>query len=103
MAHTWQGASAEGLPANYSQAAAEGPAPDIQYEVKRVGEILHFQAQMPGGPRLDYPLEASVGGQRHGISFLLRVPALDGLPVTPSRLVEARYFHYAQQNKLAFS
>jgi len=102
MARTWQ-PTAEELPADYSQAHAEGPPPDIQYTLRRVGQILHFDAQMPGGPKLDYPVEAAVGGQRHGISFLLRVPSLDGLPVSPARLVEARYFHYAQQNKLAFS
>jgi predicted CXXCH cytochrome family protein len=58
---------------------------------------------MSGHPPLDFPVETMVGGDRHGLSFLFRVPAVEGLPLPLSRLLEARYFHYAQQNKLAFS
>ena len=52
---------------------------------------------------LDFPVETMVGGERHGISFLFRVPALEGLPLPRARLLEARYFHYAEQNRLALS
>ena len=103
MARTWHDAAARDFPANYAESHVEGPPPTIAYAVKRAGDRLHFDVRMPGQPMVDYPLEAEVGGERHGVSFLLRVPTLEGLPVEPVRLVEARYFHYAQQNKLAFS
>lgn len=103
MARTWHTPDTHDFPPDFAETHVEGPAPDIAYAVRRVGQILHFEVQMPGQPKLDYPLDAIVGGQRHGLSFLLRIPSLEGLPLSPVRLVEARYFHYAQQNELAFS
>ncbi len=101
MARAWQGATARQLPANYSETHAEGPAPEIEYAVSRKGPNLQFQVQMPGQPQLDFPVETVIGGERHGISFLFRVPALNGSPLPRAPLIEARYFHYAQQNRLA--
>jgi predicted CXXCH cytochrome family protein len=103
MARTWRGVVTEQFPANYFQTHAEGPVPAIEYAVRRTGENLQYRVQMPGQPALDFPVESMVGGDRHGISFLFRVPALDGLPLPLARLLEARYFHYAQQNQLALS
>jgi len=103
MARTWQDPAAQQRPANYSETHAEGPAPEIAYELKGTGPNLQFQVQMPGQPVVGFPVETMVGGQRHGVSFLFRVPALQGLPLPVPRLLEARYFHYAGQNKLAFS
>ena len=104
MARTWRGVAPNPqVPAKYFETHAEGPAQDIKYELKRIGQTLQYKVQMPGQPALDFPIETMVGGDRHGISFLFRVPALDGLPLPRARLLEARYFHYAQQNKLAFS
>lgn len=103
MARTWLGAMTEQFRANYSHTHAEGPAPDIEYALKTTGQHLQYRVQMPGGPPLEFPVESMVGGTRHGISFLFRVPALDGLPLPISRLLEARYFHYAEQNQLALS
>ena len=101
MARAWQGAATPQLPASYSEAHAEGPAPAIEYAVSRTGRNLQYRVQMPGQPPLDFPVETTIGGERHGLSFLARVTALDGLPLPRSALVEARYFHYAQQNRLA--
>ena len=102
---TWPGpgtgVSTPQLPANYSETHAEGPAPAIEYAFARTGRKLQYRVQMPGQPLLDFPVEATIGGDRHGISFLVRVSALEGLPLPRSALVEARYFHYAQQNRLA--
>ena len=104
MARTWRSVAASPqLPADYSQTHAEGPAPEIAYALKRTTHDLQYRVQMPGQPAVDYPIESMVGGDRHGISFLFRIPALEGLPLSPVRLVEARYFHYAEQNKLALS
>lgn len=104
MARTWQGVAVNPqLPASYSQTHAEGPAPEIEYALKRAGPNLQYRVQMPSQPALDFPVESMVGGVRHGISFLFRVPALDGLPMPRARLLEARYFHYAEGNHLALS
>ena len=104
MARTWQGVAInQQFPASYFQTHAEEPAPAIEYALKRIGQNLQYRVQMPGQPALDFPVESMVGGERHGISFLFRAPALDGLPLPRGRLLEARYFHYAQQNRLALS
>ena len=101
MARAWPGVATTQLPANYSEAHAEGPAPAIEYAVKRTRQKLQFQVQMPGQASLDFPVEALIGGERHGVSFLFRVPSLEGSPLPRAPLIEARYFHYAQQNRLA--
>ncbi len=103
MARTWMDVATRQLPANYFETHAEGPGPAINYALKRTGRNLQYRVQMPGQPAVDFPVEAMVGGQRHGISFLFRVPALEGLPLPLARLLEARYFHYAEQNRLALS
>src|SRR5258708_21196280 len=101
MARAWQGVAAPQLPANYSETHAEGPAPVIGYAFARTGRNMQYRVQMPGQPPLDLPLEATIGGERHGISFLARVTALEGLLLPRPALVEPRYFHYPQQNRLA--
>jgi predicted CXXCH cytochrome family protein len=103
MARTWQDPAKQRRPANYSETHTEGPAPVIEYDLTGTGPALQFQVKMPGQPAVEFPIETMVGGQRHGISFLFRVPALQGLPLPVSRLLEARYFHYAEKNQLAFS
>ena len=104
MARTWRGvAPNRQVPAQYDETHSEGPAPEIRYELKRTGETLQYKVQMPDQPALDFPILSMVGGSRHGLSFLFRVPALDGLALPQARLLEARYFHYAEKNELAFS
>ena len=101
MARAWPGLYTAQLPASYFEKHTEGPAPDIEYELKRSGQNLQFRVQMPEEPPLVFPVESLIGGERHGLSFLLRVPALKGSPLSRAPLVEARYFHYAEQNRLA--
>jgi tetratricopeptide (TPR) repeat protein len=101
MARAWHGLSTLQIPASYHEKLAEGPPPAIDYSIQRSGQLLEFQVQMPGEPALDFPVESLIGGDRHGFSFLLRVPALKGSALARAPLVEARYFHYAEQNRLA--
>ena len=101
MARAWPGAATTQLPANYFETYTEGPAPAIEYAFARAGRNLNYRVKMPGHPELDFPVEAPIGGERHGLSFLVRVDALEGLPLPRQALIEARYFHYKQQNRLA--
>jgi predicted CXXCH cytochrome family protein len=103
MARTWRGTNPEQLPVTGGETRSEGPPPDIQYAVMKTRDGLQYQVQMPGRPKLEFPVEAMVGGDRHGISFLIRVSNLEGLAVPGSPLIEARYFHSSVQGRLAFS
>lgn len=101
MARTWQGVDTQQLPANYSETHSEGPAPDINYAVTRSGDHGTYKVQMPGQPALEYPVEATIGGKRHAISFLFRVPEIGGIPLPRAPLVEGRYIHSVLENGLA--
>ena len=101
MARTWQGVATQQVPANYFETHAEGPGPAIQYTVQRTGEKPRYRVQMPEQPALEFPVEATIGGKRHGITFLFRVPALEGLPLPRAPLVEGRYIHSVLENGLA--
>jgi predicted CXXCH cytochrome family protein len=103
MARTWKGVATPQLPLNYSETHAEGPMPAIEYALKRTGQGLQYRVQMPGHSAQEFPVEIMIGGERHGISFLLRIPAVESSPLPVARLVEARYFHSASQDRLAFS
>jgi predicted CXXCH cytochrome family protein len=101
MARTWQGVATRQLPANYSETRAEGPEPAIKYAVRRTGDQAQYRVQMPGQSALEFPVEDVIGGKRHGITFLYRVPELEGLPLPRSPLVEGRYIHSVLENGLA--
>jgi predicted CXXCH cytochrome family protein len=101
MAGTWQGADTQQLPANYLEKHAEGPAPLIEYTAQRAGGKLRYRVQMPGQTPLEFPVETTVGGKRHGVTFLFRVPTLDGLALPRAALVEGRYIHSVLENGLA--
>jgi predicted CXXCH cytochrome family protein len=101
MARAWPGIDSAQLPAKYSETFSEGPAPAIEYALTRSGRNMRYRVQMPGQPALDFPVEATIGGERHGLSFLVRVSGIDGLPLPRPALIEARYFHFAQRNRLA--
>lgn len=101
MAKAWQGADNSLLPGNYSEAFSEGPTPAISYELARTDRGLRYRVKLPEREQVDFPVEATIGGERHGISFLVRLDALEGSPLPRTTLIEARYFHYKEQNKLA--
>lgn len=100
MAHAWQGVETHQLAPNYSERHSEGPTPAIQYLVERDGQKLRFHVQMPGQPKLEFPVNTLIGGARHGIVFLFRVPDLQGLQLPRAPMVEGRYFHSTLTNKL---
>jgi superkiller protein 3 len=101
MARAWQGASPAQLAPDYSETFTEGPDPAIHYALRKSGGNFQFQVQMPGRPQLDFPVETTIGGERHGVSFVVRVSEIEGFPLPKPALIEARYFHYREQNRLA--
>ena len=101
MANTWQGVATRQLPPNYSEIHAEGPEPLIQYAVQRTGVQANYHVQMPGQPDLEFPVESIIGGKRHGVTFLFRIPALLGSPLPRAPLMEGRYIHSVLEHGLA--
>jgi predicted CXXCH cytochrome family protein len=100
MARTWQGKDTTLVPQTDTERHAEGPDPAIQYLVRRTATEFQFNVQVPGHETDRFPIETTMGGQRHGLSFLFRVPSLNGSPLARAPLVEGRYLHYAPENKL---
>lgn len=103
MAKTWKGISTRQLPLSYSQTKAEGPEPAIHYGVTRTQNGFEYSVNVPARPGFSAPVEAIVGGERHGLSFLVRVPQVDGEPLPRAPLVEMRYLNHAPENRLVLS
>jgi predicted CXXCH cytochrome family protein len=101
MARTWQGVATQQLPVNFVETHSEGPAPAIEYAARRTGDKAQYKVQMPGQPALEFPVETTIGGKRHGLTFLFRVPDLEGSPLPRAPLVEGRYIHSVLQHGLA--
>lgn len=101
MAQTWQGIGTQILPPNYLETHAEGPAPVIQYEAQRSGGKAQYKVQMPEQPALQFQVETTVGGKRHGVTFLFRVSSFEGSPLPRQPLVEGRYIHSVLENGLS--
>jgi predicted CXXCH cytochrome family protein len=103
MAQTWQGIEPRQFQVNSSEQHVEGPNPAISYLIRRTAKGLSYQVRMPEAQPLTIPIEKTVGGQRHGLSFLARLGSLDDLPLPRAPLIETRYLHYSPSNSLALS
>ena len=103
MAQTWQGSDTARLPENYRARKSEGPPPPIEYRVYRDQHRFRYDVTLPGHAPSTFNVETVMGGARHGFSFLLRVPDIDGFPLPRAPLVEGRYLHYAPDNQLLLS
>lgn len=102
MRRTWHDASTPQISARYSEKHAEGPPPDVEYSVKRTGaKDVQFQVRMPGQAEVSYPVGTIVGGERHGLVFLVSVPTLEGSSLPRPALIEGRYFQSVRKNGLA--
>jgi predicted CXXCH cytochrome family protein len=96
MARTWQGPDTPLLPRNYT-------ATVLDYAVTRGANGFSFELRKPGENPLRFPIETTVGGDRHGLSFLFRVPEIAGIRLPRAPLVEARYLHSFTRHGLALS
>jgi tetratricopeptide (TPR) repeat protein len=102
MAQTWQGIVATHiLPPAYREEREEQP---VLYRAFREGaKGLQFETALPGRPPLKAPVEVVIGGDRHGVSFLARVRAIEGAQLVHAPLIETRYLHSTHEHGLALS
>lgn len=103
MAQTWQIKQTNLIPANYSETHPEGPDPAIDYRITRSAQGFEFHVHMPERQALTFPVEVTMGGTRHGLSFLARIHDIEGSALARAPLVETRYLHSTVEDKLALS
>jgi hypothetical protein len=103
MANTWHGAVPSNLPPQFDAKKQEGSGAPLLYRLRRVGSRLEYSVRMPDGTSLTLPVEAVIGGKRHGVSFLDRIKQMDGLPLERTALVEARYAYNSPHAGLVLS
>ena len=102
MALTWQATSGAPFSKNYNREKEEGPAPVIDYRVDSQPRLT-FRVKVPDREPMAAPVESVVGGSRHGISFLVRIQELEGVPLARPALIEARYLHHSPSGDLTLS
>jgi predicted CXXCH cytochrome family protein len=102
MAKTWEGGGAP-LPVGYHGRATEGSVKTLQYEIERQSDGFVFSARMPDGVKTTLPVKVAMGGERHGLSFLLSIEKLSGMPLDRPALIEARYVYNWPNHALAIS
>lgn len=103
MANTWHGANSPDLPANFDVRKTEASSSAAAYEVKRVGSRFEYVTALPDGRRVELPVETIVGGQRHGLSFLMRVDRVGDIGLDRPALAEGRYAYSLAHRELVVS
>ena len=84
MANTWHGNAATLPPLKFEEGA-------LHYEVRRAGDHVEFSVASAGKEKVTAQVSAMVGGKRHGLSFLLGLDQVGGIPLERPALVEGRY------------
>ncbi len=103
MANTWRGAVPAGLPGQLDAQKQEGSGAPLLYRVRRAGSRLEYSVKMPDGTSVTLPVQAVVGGKRHGFSFLDRIERVDGIPLERAALIEGRYAYNSPHTGLVLS
>ena len=103
MATTWRSGAPHRLPAGYHGRATEGSAKPLEYEIERQSDGFVFSALMPDGVKTTLPVKVVMGGERHGLSFLLSIDKLGAIPLERPALIEARYVYNWPNHALAIS
>jgi Flp pilus assembly protein TadD len=95
MATTWQERGTKWLPTNFQAEIAD----DLAYQFKRTDSAFTYSIDFDGS-KLTLPVDALMGGQRHGLGFLASLRELDGIPLARPTLVQARYEWSPERNQL---
>jgi predicted CXXCH cytochrome family protein len=103
MARTWQGAATQLLPPGYHGRAKEGSTKPLEYEIQRQSGGFVFSRTILGGAKTTLPVKVIMGGERHGLSFLLSIDRLGSIPLERPALIEARYVYNWPNHALAVS
>ena len=96
MAQTWHGALSSSLPDGFV-ARTESD------EVRRTANGVEYVITLPDGSKRAIPVETIVGGQRHGLSFLLRIHNVDAYKLDRPILAEARLAYNTAHRELVLS
>ncbi|HLN02241.1 MAG TPA: tetratricopeptide repeat protein [Bryobacteraceae bacterium] len=100
MAKTWHGSVTSLLPRDYAGRVAEGT---LVYEIRRDGDQFVYSTLVPPAPKVTLPVQVIMGGERHGLSFLVSIEKLGGIPLERRALIEARYVYNTPHHALALS
>ena len=97
---TWKPTSSldeiDGLP----QSIQEGP---LTYTVEKVDGQWMFSVRFAPDRVETYPIQSVIGGDRFGLSFIIRVDRVESLKLGRSTLVEGRYMLEAGTERLKLS
>jgi len=103
MAKTWHGPVTPLLPRDYAGRATEGQNGVLAYDIRRQNDHFLYSTLLPHEPKVTLPVEAIVGGERHGLSFLVSIEKLGGILLERRGLIEARYVYNTPHHVLALS
>jgi tetratricopeptide (TPR) repeat protein len=103
MANTWRGADSHDFPNTFRAQKSEATSNAATYEVKRADGNLQYTTTLPSGDKVSVPVEAVVGGTRHGVSFLAKIDQVQGLKLDRAALAEARYAYNLAHKELVVS
>ncbi len=103
MAKTWHGVMTSSLPLNYDGRAKEGSEKALEYEIRRQSDRFVYSTVMPDKSKVTLPVKVIMGGERNGLSFLVSIDALGGIPLERPALIEARYCYNTPHHTLALS
>ena len=103
MARTWHGAITSLLPLDYDGRAKKAP---ISLWSTRSGARAIASStprSCPMDRTVTLPVKVIMGGERHGLSFLVSIETLGGIPLEHPALIEARYVYNTPHRALALS
>jgi tetratricopeptide (TPR) repeat protein len=91
MAKTWNGGAPSEIQPNFDIRNTRSNSVS-DYRIYRQGHRLTCSIQSPKGTELRLPVEIVVGGQRHGLGFLIKLEQIEGFRLSRPTLIQARYF-----------
>ncbi len=91
MARTWRSPNSKFAELNFEEGKDLGSQKALHYGIRKNGSHIEVSVSRPPKPPLTLPVQAMVGGERHGQSFLLHLDQLGGLSLARPALIEARY------------
>ena len=96
MANTWQGPLTSWLSPSFDASVSV----DGAYRFERKAGNFSYSVNFRNGFRLTLPVDILLGGQRHGLGFLVSLRQVGGLPLQRPALVQARYAWSPEKRKL---